>query len=195
MNFLNKTLLSLGAIFIVSTNLFAAEVTANSTATWDVTVRKDTRSELVVTALNNLNFTYAPGLKSFNSQKGAFDVSVQGQDQATDFKLEAKVIQDTLGRSGNIDPSTLTVGVKHNGQLLQKNQMLTLIDLNKGIGGEYSGLASENVLNNGQVSGQGKFDFDIISATDGTKDVDYDSLGDGNWTGNVVVQFVATWAK
>lgn len=39
---------------------------------------KDTTSMLVVTPLNSLTFQYAEGLNGFNSQDGAFDVTIQG---------------------------------------------------------------------------------------------------------------------
>jgi hypothetical protein len=48
---------------------------------------KDTTSKLVVTPLGSLAFQYAEGIKGFNSQKGLFDVAIEGDATATAFKL------------------------------------------------------------------------------------------------------------
>ncbi|MDU2098877.1 MAG: common pilus major fimbrillin subunit EcpA, partial [Staphylococcus sp.] len=56
----------------------AADVTAQAVATWSATAKKDTSSKLVVTPLGSLAFQYAEGIKGFNSQKGLFDVAVEG---------------------------------------------------------------------------------------------------------------------
>ncbi len=87
---------------------------AQATATWQATAIKDTTSMLVVTPLKSLTFNYAEGQKSFNQQNGAFDIAIQGQSGATDFKLSSKLIANTLART--TDDSTLTVGVKWNGK-------------------------------------------------------------------------------
>ncbi len=55
----------------------AADVTAQAVATWSATA-KDTTSKLVVTPLGSLAFQYAEGIKGFNSQKGLFDVAIEG---------------------------------------------------------------------------------------------------------------------
>ena len=59
--------------------------------------------------LNSLTFQYAEGLKAFNSQDGAFDVTIQGQETATDFELTAQIISNTLTNASG-DASTLNVG-------------------------------------------------------------------------------------
>jgi hypothetical protein len=64
----------------------AADVTAQAVATWSATA-KDTTSKLVVTPLGSLAFQYAEGIKGFNSQKGLFDVAIEGDATATAFKL------------------------------------------------------------------------------------------------------------
>lgn len=64
----------------------AADVTAQAVATWSATAKKDTTSKLVVTPLGSLAFQYAEGIKGFNSQKGLFDVAIEGDSTATAFK-------------------------------------------------------------------------------------------------------------
>lgn len=61
----------------------AADVTAQAVATWSATAKKDTTSKLVVTPLGSLAFQYAEGIKGFNSQKGLFDVAIEGDSTAT----------------------------------------------------------------------------------------------------------------
>lgn len=60
----------------------AADVTAQAVATWSATAKKDTTSKLVVTPLGSLAFQYAEGIKGFNSQKGLFDVAIEGDSTA-----------------------------------------------------------------------------------------------------------------
>ncbi|STV79436.1 fimbrillin MatB [Klebsiella michiganensis] len=54
--------------------------------------KKDTTSKLVVTPLGSLAFQYAEGVKGFNSQKGLFDVAIEGDATATAFKLTSRLI-------------------------------------------------------------------------------------------------------
>ena len=72
--------------------LLAADVTAQALATWSATAKKDTTSKLVVTPIGSLAFNYAEGIKGFNSQKGLFDVTVEGDTTATAFKLSSRAI-------------------------------------------------------------------------------------------------------
>ena len=67
----------LSSSILLATSTFA-DVTASATARWDATAVKDTTSAIVVTPLRSLSFQYAEGLESFNSQNGAFDVTIQG---------------------------------------------------------------------------------------------------------------------
>lgn len=182
---------SLASVFATANAL--ADVTASATASWDATATKDTTSMLVVTPLNSLTFQYAEGLNGFNAQDGAFDVTIQGQDSATDFELTAQVISSTLTNASG-DASTLDVGVAWNGKALSNASETVLVN-----GASTSGL--ESLMADGayngteRVSDQSSFKFTIASATsDGTTAVtDYSSLPDGYWTGDVKVQFNATW--
>ena len=65
----------------------AADVTAQALATWSATAKKDTTSKLVVTPIGSLSFNYAEGIKGFNSQKGLFDVTVEGAVSYTHLTL------------------------------------------------------------------------------------------------------------
>lgn len=79
----------------------AADVTAQAVATWSATAKKDTTSKLVVTPLGSLAFQYAEGIKGFNSQKGLFDVAIEGDSTATAFKLTSRLITNTLTQLDN----------------------------------------------------------------------------------------------
>ena len=97
----------------------AADVTAQAVATWSATAKKDTTSKLVVTPLGSLAFQYAEGIKGFNSQKGLFDVAIEGDTTATAFKLTSRLITNTLTQL-DTSGSTLSVGVDYNGAAVEK---------------------------------------------------------------------------
>lgn len=179
---------SLVSMFVAANVM--ADVTATATASWDATAIKDTKSMLVVTALNSLNFQYAEGLKGFNSQDGAFDVTIQGQEKANDFELKAKIVNNILTNVSD-DPSTLNVGVAWNGKALSSSTDTLLVNTTT-----TSGL--ENLINGfnskDRVSDRSNFKFTIVSATkNGTEEIKFSDLPDGYWHGDVKVQFNATW--
>ncbi|EHU1358962.1 common pilus major fimbrillin subunit EcpA [Acinetobacter baumannii] len=182
----------MSASSIFATSVFA-DVAASSTAKWDATATKDTTSMLVVTPLKSLNFQYAQGLKQFNTQTGAFDVTIQGQSGATDFELTSKLISNTLTRGDNA--STLDVGVMWNGTALSKSTETTLVDTANGISAGLDALADSAIYaGSGRNSAQGDFTFKIESATsDGLTAAQYEDLADGVWDGEVAVQFNANW--
>lgn len=172
----------------------AADVTAQALATWSATAKKDTTSKLVVTPIGSLSFNYAEGIKGFNSQKGLFDVTVEGDATATAFKLTSKLVSNTLTQL-DTSGSTLNVGVNYNGAAVEKTAETTMIDTSAGIlGGNLSALS--NAYNQAvRTSAQDQFTFTIIGATsDGTIAVtDFSTLPEGIWSGDVSVEFNATW--
>ncbi|WP_159871832.1 MULTISPECIES: common pilus major fimbrillin subunit EcpA [unclassified Raoultella] len=174
----------------------AADVTAQAVATWSATAKKDTTSKLVVTPLGSLAFQYAEGIKGFNSQKGLFDVAIKGDATATAFKLTSRLITNTLTQL-DTSGSTLSVGVDYNGESVEKSTDTTMIDTANGkLGGNLSALA--NGYNQaGRTTAQDGFNFSIVSGTtDGTTAVtDYSTLPEGIWSGDVSVQFDATWTS
>uniref|UniRef100_UPI003989E7FB common pilus major fimbrillin subunit EcpA n=1 Tax=Serratia sp. (in: enterobacteria) TaxID=616 RepID=UPI003989E7FB len=163
-------------------------------ATWSATAKKDTTSKLVVTPIGSLSFQYAEGIKGFNSQKGLFDVTIEGEGTATDFKLTSKLVSNTLTQL-DTSGSTLDVGVSYNGAAVEKATATTMIDVQAGIlGGNLSALSS--AYNTAvRTSAQDQFTFSIIGATaDGTTAVtDFSTLPEGIWSGDVSVEFNATW--
>lgn len=166
--------------------------TAQATATWQATAIKDTTSMLVVTPLKSLTFNYAEGQKSFNQQNGAFDIAIQGQSGATDFKLASKIIANTLART--TDDSKLTVGVKWNGEDLTKDSDTVLIDTSTGLTSGLDNLAADGVYNSSdRATDRGEFTFVIANAEAAGAATDFSSLTDGTWDGDVKVQFTATW--
>lgn len=186
--------LAIVSAFAVVGTAQAAEVTAQALATWSATAKKDTTSKLVVTPIGSLSFQYAEGIKGFNSQKGLFDVTIEGEGTATDFKLTSKLVSNTLTQL-DTSGSTLEVGVNYNGAVVDKTAETTMIDVNAGIlGGNLSALS--NAYNtSARTSAQDQFTFSIIGATnDGTTAVtDFSTLPEGIWSGDVSVEFNATW--
>ncbi|MDV2961943.1 common pilus major fimbrillin subunit EcpA [Shewanella algae] len=174
-------------------NTANAAATASATATWSATAKKDTSSALVVTPLNSLSFDYANGLKAFNTQKGMFDVKIEGDATATNFTLKAQKVTGTLNHLS--DASTLEVGVLWNGEALTKNSAVTLIDTATSINGLNLAPLATNFNVAGEQTAQESFTFNIESATsDGTTAVtDLATLPEGIWSGEVKVSFVAEW--
>ena len=182
----------LSSSILLATSTFA-DVTASATARWDATAVKDTTSAIVVTPLRSLSFQYAEGLESFNSQNGAFDVTIQGQSGSTDFELTSQIITNTLTRTA--DASTLDVGIAWNGTKLDKTTQTTLINTANNVNSGLEALSQpEAYAGAGRSSAQGTFTFTIDSATaDGTTAVEFADLADGMWNGEVAVQFTANW--
>ncbi|WP_435955410.1 common pilus major fimbrillin subunit EcpA [Dryocola sp. BD626] len=177
---------------LVSSNAMA-DVTASATASWDANATKDTTSALVVTPLKSLSFQYAEGIEAFNTQNGAFDITIQGQSGATDFALTSQVVSNTLSRS--TDASTLGVGVAWNGTALSKTTPTTMIDTANSVSAGLDALAVATAYAGAdRVSTQGNFTFSVDSATtDGTTAAEFKDLTDGYWSGDVKVQFTAVW--
>ena len=174
----------------------AVDVTAQAVATWSATAKKDTTSKLVVTPLGSLAFNYSEGVKGFNTQKGLFDVTVAGDSTATAFKLTSRLVSNTLTQL-DTSGSTLSVGVDYNGQSVSKTANTTMIDTAAGINGGNLSALSTGYKTAGRTSAQDLFTFSIISGTSNgsTAVADYSALPEGIWSGDVSVQFDATWTK
>ncbi|MCW9445983.1 common pilus major fimbrillin subunit EcpA [Klebsiella oxytoca] len=172
----------------------AAEVTAQSVATWQATAKKDTTSKLVVTPIGSLSFQYAEGIDGFNTQNGLFDVAITGETTATAFKLTSRLVTNTLTQL-DTSGSTLNVGVTYYGEEVNKTTPLTMIDTSaKTLGGNLSPVSAGYKLGT-RSTAQDAFTFSIIGGTtDGSSAVtNYKDLPDGLWTGDVSVEFNATW--
>lgn len=179
----------------VSANIAsAADTTAQAVATWSATAKKDITSKLVVTPLGSLSFQYAEGVKGFNTQKGLFDVAVEGDTTATAFKLTSRLVANTLTAIDN-SGSTLDIGVNYNGEKIEKSTDTTLIDTSASINGGNLSAISTGYNQSGRITAQDAFTFSVVGATsDGTTAVtDYSTLPDGIWSGDVSVEFDATW--
>ncbi|CAM3652309.1 common pilus major fimbrillin subunit EcpA [Rahnella bruchi] len=190
---MKKVALVLTALSMLVAGNVSADTTAQAVATWTATAKKDTSSKLVVTPIGSLSFDYVEGIKGFNTQKGLFDVTIQGETTATGFKLSSRLVDTTLTQLGST--STLNVGVAYNGQKLTQTADTQMIDTATGmLGGNLSPL-SQNYKSADRVSAMDAFMFSIASATqDGSTAVtDMSTLPDGVWSGEVKVQFDATW--
>lgn len=192
---MKKSLLALALLssFSIGTS-HAADVISQAVATWSAAAKKDTTSKLVVTPLGSLSFQYAEGIKGFNSQKGLFDVAIQGDTSATDFKLTSRLLANTLTQHDG-SGSTLNVAVGYNGENLTPNDDTALIDTStNNYGGNLSPLGT-GFASSGRVTAQDSFTFSIQKGTsDGTTEItDLSQLPEGIWSGDVSVQFDATW--
>lgn len=164
-----------------------------ATATWKATAKKDSTSALEVTALDSLAFQYSDGSKAFNTVNGLFDVSIKGDASATDFTLKAKKLSGTLNHlSGG---STVDVGVMWQGVPVSTSAYTTLIDTAAGTtGGSLAPLAAGFKDDTQSTTAQGAFSFNIEKATVNGADAEFNTLPDGLWSGEVNVEFVASWA-
>ncbi len=177
----------------------AADVTAQASATWAATAKKDTTSKLVVTPLGSLTFQYAEGVKGFNTQKGLFDVAIEGDTSATSFQLSAHVLTNTLTQL-DTSGSTLKVGVDYYGLKVPSIGELIIGSTTSTGGSSYGGGLSA-IVNGANKAGrttvQDAFTFSIISGTtDGSTAVtDYSALPEGIWSGDVSVEFDARWTS
>ncbi|WP_421203624.1 common pilus major fimbrillin subunit EcpA [Aeromonas sp. 602658] len=195
---MKKTLIAIVLAGFASTAAHAAVEAPPSIATWKATAKKDTSSDLVVTPLGSLAFQYAEGIKGFNTVDGLFDVSVQGNAgevgaELTEFTLKAKKLSGTLNHlSGG---STVDVGVFWMGQPVASTGYTTLIDTAAGInGGNLAPVAQGANTAGERTSAQAAFSFNIDSATVNGTNAPFTTLPDGIWSGEVSVEFVASWA-
>ena len=193
---MKKTAIILALIATLTTVSAQASVTAQAVATWSATAKKDTTSKLSVTPLGSLSFQYAQGVGGFGSQRGLFDVAIEGEPQTTAFKLTSRLLANTLTQL-NGSGSTLDVGVSYLGTYLSKGSNTVMIDTASGIlGGNLSPLANGyNTI--GRATAQDSFTFSIINGTlDGsTQASDFSQLPEGIWSGDVSVQFDTTWTS
>lgn len=195
---MKKTHLALTTLFCLSAIGTASAAESSAVATWSATAKKDTTSALVVTPLNSLTFDYAAGIGangSFNTQKGLFDVRIEGDaTAATGFTLKAQKVSSTITHLS--DPSTLDVGVLWNGQRLDNSAYVMLIDTAAGVDGLNLSPIASNYNVAGSHTAQESFTFDIQDGTlDGTTSIagEFNTLPDGLWQGEVKVKFVAEW--
>ncbi|TQI81448.1 fimbrillin MatB-like protein [Serratia fonticola] len=186
--------LAIISIFAVVGSVQAEDVTTKTLATWSATAVKDTTSKLVVTPVSSLYFQYAEGIKGFSSQKGQFNVTIEGGEIPTDFKLTSKLVSNTLTQQ---DPagSTLEVGVNYRGATVEKNAGTVMVDTSANIMGAGLQSLTNADKSSDRTSAQDQFDFSIVRATaDGTHAVtDFSTLPEGVWTGDVSVEFEVFW--
>ncbi len=187
---MKKTALFL-ILFAAISGANAADKVSTATATWDATARKDTTAQLTVTPLGSLSFTYAPGIKAFNQVDGTFDVAVKGVADAEGFKLTSKLNSNTLSSLVSDNKQKLDVGARWQGQELSKDKEVTLVDTANNITSGFTGITND-LTEDG--SSRGRFTFYVSGAKDETDaEVALATLPDGEWQGDVSVDFVATW--
>lgn len=191
-----KTSLAVMMVLIMTSGVQAATTSTQALATWQATAKKDATSKLVVNPLGSISFQFIDGVSGFNTQKGLFDVSIEGDNTATAFKLTSRLVNSTLKRA-DMSGSTLMVWVDYNGTAVTKDADTTMIDTAQGkVLGNLNSL-STGYNTAGRKTAQEGFTFSIVSGTDASNTVvsDYSDLPDGIWSGDVSVQFDATWTS
>lgn len=179
-------LLSLLLTAFTTTATYANNTTSIQTvANWHATAVKKPQSELGVTPLNALHFEVTEN-NHFNTQNGAFDITVKDAEGATDFKLTSKIISNELKNA--TDNSVLTVKANWNGKTLSNNQETVILDNQKGI---HHGLVAENKESEKSElkSLQSAFLFNIINGSQTTA-----SLPEGLWEGALRIEFTSKWS-
>lgn len=171
----------------------AAVVEATSVATWQATAKKDSTSELVVTPLSSLTFVYNEGMKDFNTVNGLFDVAIKGVASATAFTLKAKKLNGTLYHTSG--DSTVDVGLVWGGLPVNTNSysilMVSAADLT---GGTLAPLLNGFKDDTQRTTAQSSIAFSIEKPTTNGSPTTFDALPDGLWSGEVNVEFMATWS-
>ncbi len=166
--------------------------TASATASWDATVTKDTKTQLVVTPMGSINLKYAAGLKAFNTQDGLFDVAVRAVPTATDFKLTAQLGNNTLNNVVATEKTKLDIGVRWKGVDLTKTAPTVLVDTKAGPKTAFQKITSALAT---ETADQDSFNFYVSAAKNDTTTVAFDALPDGIWNGQVQVNFDAVWSN
>ena len=190
---MNRNVLALALIASFAAGSVQAAQLGQSIATWSATAKKDTTSTLVVTPLGSLTFQYADGIKGFNTQKGLFDVAIEGDTTATAFKLTSRLISNKLTQLDG-SGSTLNVAVSYMGEDIKQNADTVMVDTATNKNGGL-GLLATDFKKGSRVTAQDAFTFSIASGTtNGTAAAaDLSQLPEGIWSGDVSVQFDAIW--
>ena len=163
---------------ILMSSIFGSTAIADSTITtlvkWDTSAVKSTKSVLIANASPRmLNFSYSPSSKSFNVVHSPYNVSVLIPDGITDTVFKTKIMSNSLTRKN--DHSRLNVGVYWNGKKLNK---ITELEL------ENTAKTSSNL-----------FTFNIESADIDSKQIPFQKLNNGLWSGDVSLGFTAYWVN
>lgn len=182
------------AIALSTASAFAADTTANDSASWNVTATKDSTAKLVITPRGSIDFEYTKNSDgttgNFNQAQALFDVTVDNIGMsATAFKLESranaqKSVQDANGAS-------MDVILSANGTALTQDTWTTLNDATN----TFHGLESLTGLSDGVEKGSSYFEARLGNFTDaeGTAVAEAGAMPDGIYSGVVTAEFQATW--
>ncbi|CQD41547.1 common pilus major fimbrillin subunit EcpA [Yersinia mollaretii] len=189
------------SIFAATNVAHAVSVVKTNTATWTVTANKLSSASLAVNATGTLpviafstsNVSGAT-VSSFSAADAPFEVVLGGDASATAFTLTA--MPATGNRlTSTADSSYLDIGVSYNNAIMSSTAQTNLYT-NTTTTGSLSNLGNIAVNNGVGVAGD-KFTFQVIGASaDGTSTTtNYGSLPNTSWSGNVGVNFTATWTE
>lgn len=171
----------------------AAPTSISSVATWKATAKKESVETFEVTPLSNLNFEYSTDSKSFNSVEGLFNINMnsiidKGSADASSFNIKVKKLNGSLSHAAS--DSKIEVGVTWQGKPVTKTDYTTIVDTEAS--GELPAVIQDP--DTGITYAQSTFTFSVEKATVDGSEVGFESLPDGTWSGDVNVEFVASWA-
>lgn len=168
----------------------AAPGSLSSVATWKATAKKESVETFEVTPLSNLNFEYSAENKSFNAVEGLFNINMDGIAKNTpadvsSFNIKVKKLNGSLSHAAS--DSKVEIGVTWQGKPVVTTDYTTIVD---------EDIDFPTVIQDpdtGMTYAQSAFTFNVDKATVDGSEVGFDALPDGTWSGDVNVEFVASW--
>lgn len=186
----------------------AANVASPSTVTWQTSAKKTSTASLAVEVANDgeIEFYFDPDTNKFDTTDSIFNVAITGDGSATAFKLVATLGDNTLTHTSGASVSTLKVGMLYNlyddvtptagtsftlldstvQKSVMRDAMRTLINTTT------AHPVSKYKLQ-GKSTASDVFLFNIVSGTSNGVTVPIQNLPNGDWSGSVTVNLVATW--
>lgn len=183
----------------------ATNLTDHTTVTWDISAKKTSTATLAVEAANDgeVSFSFDPTTNQFGEEESFINVMVHGDGSATAFKLVATLGDKTLTHDNGASVSTLTVGMLYNVYDTTTpvfGSSFTLLDST--IPRSVTSDAMKALINgvnprykrNTTSTGNDLLYFKVVSGNaNNTAVTDLSKLPNGNWSGNLTVNFTATW--
>ncbi|WP_145552000.1 common pilus major fimbrillin subunit EcpA [Yersinia mollaretii] len=184
----------------------AVNVTDHATVTWGVSAKKTSTASLAVVADNGgeVEFNFDPVTNKFGMEKSFIDVTIGGDGSSSAFKLVATLGNKILTHDDGANISTLTVGMLYNlyeATTPTAGSTFTLLNstdsqsvLNDAMKHLINGTTNPRFKRETKSNGADILFFRIESGTaNGTAVPNLYNLPNGNWSGDVTVNFTATW--
>lgn len=174
---------------LTSVAAMAADTSLNASANWQVNAVKDSKHGLIVEPNGSVNLSFNPIDKKWTTGSAPFKISVMGQTGDT-MKLEAQLASPVALVNGLDGKSKLNLGAYAGQVPLTVSKYADIMAANAlGLAGVLNGNTgvmeqSASKLTISAVGGVG---------TDGSS-VAADAVPDGKYSGDLQVDFQATWS-